>query len=79
MSDTKVTRLCTTIEGAGAEFVGFYGASNYRIIGMSMVRMEPEWRCPPMHDLLIALAFVGMVIAPAVVAATVGHETDEAD
>ena len=26
----------------------------------------------PMHDLLIALAFVGMVIAPAVVAASSG-------
>ncbi len=33
-----------------------------------------------MHDLLIALAFVGMVIAPAVVAATVDVETvDESE
>lgn len=33
-----------------------------------------------MHDLLIALAFIGMVIAPAVVAATSGTEAaDESD
>jgi hypothetical protein len=33
-----------------------------------------------MHDLLIALAFVGMVIAPAVVAAKSGAEsTDDGD
>jgi hypothetical protein len=29
-----------------------------------------------MHDLLIALAFVGMVIAPAIVAAKAGTEED---
>lgn len=33
-----------------------------------------------MHDLLIALAFIGMVIAPAVVAAKSGSEaTEEGD
>jgi hypothetical protein len=33
-----------------------------------------------MHDLLIALAFIGMVIAPAIVAAKSGPESaDEAD
>jgi hypothetical protein len=33
-----------------------------------------------MHDLLIALAFIGMVVAPAVVAARSGGETaDELD
>jgi hypothetical protein len=33
-----------------------------------------------MHDLLVALAFVGMVIAPAIVAAKSGSEsTDEGD
>jgi hypothetical protein len=33
-----------------------------------------------MHDLLIALAFIGMVIAPAIVAAKSGGEgTDEGD
>jgi hypothetical protein len=32
-----------------------------------------------MHDLLIALAFVGMVIAPAIVAAKSGADGDEAD
>jgi hypothetical protein len=33
-----------------------------------------------MHDLLIALAFIGMVIAPAVVAAKSGSDsTDEGD
>jgi hypothetical protein len=33
-----------------------------------------------MHDLLIALAFVGMVIAPAIVATSSGSEsTDEGD
>jgi len=30
-----------------------------------------------MHDLLIALAFVGMVIAPAIVAAKAGTDIDE--
>jgi hypothetical protein len=29
----------------------------------------------PMHDLLIALAFIGMVIAPAIVAAKAGSNT----
>ena len=34
----------------------------------------------PMHDLLIALAFIGMVVAPAVVAAKSGAEaTDESE
>ena len=32
-----------------------------------------------MHDLLIALAFVGMVIAPAIVAANSGAEADESE
>jgi len=33
-----------------------------------------------MHDLLIALAFIGMVVAPAVVAAKSGSEaTDESE
>ena len=33
-----------------------------------------------MHDLLIALAFIGMVIAPAIVAASSGAEaTDETE
>jgi len=32
-----------------------------------------------MRDLLIALAFVGMVVAPAIVAAKSGAEADEAD
>jgi hypothetical protein len=33
-----------------------------------------------MHDLLVALAFVGMVVAPAIVAAKSGSEsTDEGD
>lgn len=31
----------------------------------------------PMHDLLIALAFVGMVIAPAIVAARSGADHSE--
>ncbi len=30
-----------------------------------------------MHDILIALAFVGMVVAPAVVAAIPGNEQEE--
>jgi len=34
----------------------------------------------PMHDLLIALAFIGMVVAPAIVAAKSGAEAaDELD
>jgi hypothetical protein len=33
-----------------------------------------------MHDLLIALAFIGMVVAPAIVAAKSGvSDTDEGD
>jgi len=32
-----------------------------------------------MHDLLIALAFVGMVVAPAIVAAKSGAEADDAE
>jgi hypothetical protein len=32
-----------------------------------------------MHDLLIALAFIGMVIAPAVVAAKSGVDSDDTD
>ena len=33
-----------------------------------------------MHDLLVALAFVGMVVAPAIVAAKSGSEaTDESE
>jgi hypothetical protein len=33
-----------------------------------------------MHDLLIALAFIGMVVAPALVAAKAGNEAaDDAD
>jgi hypothetical protein len=33
-----------------------------------------------MHDLLVALAFIGMVVAPAVVAAKSGSDaTDEGD
>lgn len=30
-----------------------------------------------MHDLLIALAFIGMVVAPAIVATNVSEETSE--
>jgi hypothetical protein len=30
-----------------------------------------------MHDLLIALAFIGMVVAPAIVAASSGAEASE--
>jgi hypothetical protein len=53
---------------AGAVFVGF---SFFRDRGMIQV-CRGSWRAQgenPMHDLLIALAFIGMVIAPAVVAA----------
>jgi hypothetical protein len=32
-----------------------------------------------MHDLLIALAFVGMVVAPAIVAAKSGEEADDVE
>jgi hypothetical protein len=33
----------------------------------------------PMHDLLIALAFVGMVFAPAIIAARAGTDEPEND
>jgi len=32
-----------------------------------------------MHDLLIALAFIGMVIAPAIVATNSGAEADDVE
>jgi hypothetical protein len=35
--------------------------------------MVPTRRVTPMHDIMIALAFIGMVIAPAVVAAKTGN------
>jgi hypothetical protein len=41
---------------------------------------DPHKERRTMHDLLIALAFIGMVIAPAVVAAKSGADaTDESD
>jgi hypothetical protein len=41
---------------------------------------EPPKETQTMHDLLIALAFIGMVVAPAIVAAKSGAETaDELD
>lgn len=53
-------------------FVGFpqnqNGATIQRWTGCGLDRKGEE----PMHDLLIALAFIGMVIAPAVVAAKSG-------
>jgi hypothetical protein len=33
----------------------------------------------PMHDLIIALAFIGMLISPAIVAAFSGADTDAQD
>jgi hypothetical protein len=36
-------------------------------------------RRSPMHDLLIALAFIGMVVAPAVVAAKSGNSEPNVD
>jgi len=42
--------------------------------------MEPSQGETHMHDLLIALAFIGMVVAPAIVAAKSGAEAaDELD
>lgn len=42
--------------------------------------VEPHTEKRTMHDLLIALAFIGMVIAPAIVAARSGAgSTDELD
>lgn len=58
------------------------GFKNFLI--QSMIQMwtgpiEPTWRFL-MHDLLIALAFIGMVVAPAIVAAKSGAEAvDELD
>jgi hypothetical protein len=41
--------------------------------------IESTWRFL-MHDLIIALAFIGMVVAPAIVAARTGAEAaDELD
>ena len=42
---------------------------------------EPHKEIDTMHDLLIALAFIGMVVAPAIVAANSSAEesTDEGD
>jgi hypothetical protein len=48
-----------------------------------MILMGALERMPPqdltMHDLIIALAFIGMVIAPAVVAAKSSREDDDPD
>ena len=48
--------------------------------------MIPVWavdgcrpRDPAMHDIIIALAFIGMIIAPAVVAAKSTEATDDSD
>lgn len=42
--------------------------------------IEPVQERNTMHDLLIALAFIGMVVAPAIVATKSGTEsTDESD
>jgi hypothetical protein len=44
------------------------------------MQAAPQGELRKMHDLLIALAFIGMVIAPAIVAAKSGSEsTDEGD
>lgn len=39
--------------------------------------LEPKKETGTMHDLLIALAFIGMVIAPAIVAANTSTEASE--
>jgi hypothetical protein len=46
-----------------------------------MMRLQGIQEKRTMHDLLIALAFVGMVIAPAVVAARsgLGHDGPESE
>ena len=38
---------------------------------------QPREEIFAMHDLLIALAFVGLVVAPAIVASNTGAESDE--
>ena len=38
---------------------------------------EPQKETNTMHDLLIALAFIGLVIAPAIVASSSNIESDE--
>ncbi len=62
-----------------AVFVGFKFLPTKSMILMWTVSLEPHEE-KAMHDLLIALAFIGMVVAPAVVAAKSGAETaDELD
>jgi hypothetical protein len=47
------------------------------MIQMWMGSIEASQEITRMHDLLIALAFIGMVIAPALVAARSGTEAAE--
>ena len=63
-------------------------ASRFSCIGIfrsaPMISMGAHERTPPpreliMHDLIIALAFIGMVIAPAVVAAKSSQASDDPD
>ena len=46
-----------------------------------MDRLRPKPKVKIMHDLLIALAFIGMVIAPALIAATsgIGEPVEDSD
>jgi len=61
-------------------FVGFKSFSLRQMIQMWTGSMEPSQGETHMHDLLIALAFIGMVVAPAIVAAKSGAEAaDELD
>jgi len=51
-----------------------------QIIQLWPSSIEPHKENKEMHDLLIALAFIGMVVAPAIVAAKSGAEAvDELD
>lgn len=70
----------TTSRSAGLVLVGFPFSPFPATIQVWTGSREPQEGIEKMHDLLIALAFVGMVIAPAVVAATVDVETvDESE
>jgi len=49
-------------------FLIFSDKNNMKV----MVDAKPPRSKPIMHDLIIALAFLGLIVAPAVVAARVG-------
>lgn len=62
---------------APSVFVGFKEQRKGRMIQLWTGSEKPHRRKTEMHDLLIGLAFIGMVMLPAVVAAKSGNQAAE--